>query len=103
MAEINESSLEHLLSLSRMEEKDQNRRTKILKDLSKILDYFNELKEVDTENIEPMSGGTFLSDVLRVDEEKYRDVSSKKEQRDMAVDQFPRNENGYLKVPGVFE
>ena len=102
MAEINEKSLDHLLALARMEEKDPKRREKLLKDLSKILDYFNELKEVDTENVEPMSGGTFLTDIMRNDEEKYRDSRKHEEQREKSVEQFPRKENDYLKIPPVF-
>jgi aspartyl-tRNA(Asn)/glutamyl-tRNA(Gln) amidotransferase subunit C len=102
MAEINEKSLEHLLSLARMEESDPKRREKLLKDLSKILDYFNELNEVDTDNIEPLSGGTFLSDIMREDKEKYRDNEQHKLQKNISVEQFPRHENGYLKIPPVF-
>lgn len=103
MSEINEKSLEHLLSLSRIEENDSQRRKKLLKDLSKILDYFNELKEVDTQNVEPLSGGTFLSDIMREDETKYRDDKKHKIQKDDSVGQFPRKENDYLKIPPVFE
>lgn len=103
MAEINEKSLEHLLSLARIEEKDPKRREKLLKDLSKILDYFNELNEVDTKNVESMSGGTFLTDVMRNDGEKYRNTDEHNAQREASVSQFPRSENDYLKIPPVFE
>jgi aspartyl-tRNA(Asn)/glutamyl-tRNA(Gln) amidotransferase subunit C len=103
MSEINEKSLEHLLSLARIEEKDAKRRGKLLKDLSKILDYFNELKEVNTEDITPLSGGTFLSDVFRQDDDKYRTKEEHEEQREKSVEQFPRKENKYLKIPPVFE
>ncbi len=103
MAEINEKSLDHLLALARMEEKDPKRRGKLLKDLSKILDYFNELNEIDTENVEPMSGGTFLTDVMRDDSTKYRDVHEHDLEREESLRQFPRKENDYLKIPPVFE
>ena len=102
MSEINDKSLEHLLSLARIEEKDVPGRKKLLKDLSKILDYFNELKEVDTQNVEPLSGGTFLSDVMRRDEEKFRPSEEHQNQREESVEQFPRKENRYLKIPPVF-
>lgn len=103
MAEINEKSLDHLLSLARIEEKDPKRREKLLKDLSKILDYFNELKEVDTQNVEPMSGGTFLTDIMRDDSVKYRDGREHEKQRTASTEQFPHQENDYLKIPPVFE
>jgi aspartyl-tRNA(Asn)/glutamyl-tRNA(Gln) amidotransferase subunit C len=102
MSEINEKSLEHLLSLARIGEKDVKRRGKLLKDLSKILDYFNELKEVDTENVEPLSGGTFLTDIMRPDEKKYRGNKEHDEQREKSIEQFSRKENDYLKIPPVF-
>jgi aspartyl-tRNA(Asn)/glutamyl-tRNA(Gln) amidotransferase subunit C len=85
-----------------MEEKDPKRREKLLKDLSKILDYFNELEEVNTQNVEPMSGGTFLTDIMRDDWEKYRDVHKHDAQREVSIKQFPRKENDYLKIPPVF-
>jgi len=103
MSEINEKSLEYLLSLARIEEKDAKRRGKLLKDLSKILDYFNELKEVNTENVEPLSGGTFLTDIMRSDEKKYRGNNEHGEQRKKSIEQFSRKENDYLKIPPVFE
>ena len=103
MAEINEKSLEHLLSLARIEETDPKRRAKLLKDLSKILDYFNELNEVNTQDVEPMSGGTFLSDIFREDSEKYRSKEEYDSQREKSTTQFPKKENGYLKIPPVFE
>ncbi len=102
MAEINEKSLEHLLSLARIEEADPKRREKLLKDLSKILDYFNELNEVNTQDVEPLSGGTFLSDIIRNDKEKYRNADEHKKQRDISINQFPKKENDYLKIPPVF-
>ena len=103
MADIKEKELERLLALARIEETNPKRREKLLKDLSKILDYFNELNEVDTQNIEPLSGGTFVSDVMRSDGDIYRDDQEHKKQRDISLGQFPRKENDYLKIPPVFE
>jgi len=45
--------LEQLLQLSLIEIKDKKEREKMLSDLEKILNYFSNLKEVDTENINP--------------------------------------------------
>ena len=101
---INEETLSHLFKLARIEEeKDPVRREKLLKDLSKILDHFNELEEVDTSNVEPMSGGTFLSDVSREDSTRYLSDEEKKGERDKIVEQFPKEERGHLRTPAVFE
>lgn len=94
---INKKTLEYLAELSRIElrEKDEG---KLLKDLQKILEYFEELKEVDTENIEPMTGGTIGKNVFRNDEEGPAPSNA-----EGLVEQFPEKENGFLKIPPVFE
>lgn len=105
---INKKTLEYLAELSRIElnERDEE---KLLKDLQKILDYFEELKEVDTEKIEPMAGGTternvFREDVLTgADAEKIPRESALSRRKSALVEQFPEKENGFLKVPPVFE
>ncbi|MFA6136422.1 MAG: Asp-tRNA(Asn)/Glu-tRNA(Gln) amidotransferase subunit GatC [Candidatus Paceibacterota bacterium] len=103
MSQINEEVLKHLFKLARIEEEQSpQRREKLLKDLSKILDYFNELNEVDTSNVEPMSGGTFLSDVFREDGQKSVDDDARGKQRKESVEQFPKKEGDYLKIPPVF-
>ncbi len=95
---INEKTLEYLANLSRIE-LDKRSEGKILEDIRKILNYFEELKEVDTENIEPMAGGTVEKNVFR------EDIKSDKQQAasDKLVEQFPKKENGFLKIPPVFE
>ena len=49
-----------------------------------------------------LADGNFLSDVFRDDGEKYRTKEEYEEQREKSVEQFPRKENKYLKVPPVF-
>ena len=52
---IDKKTLEHLTELSRIE-LEKKSEDKLLEDLQKILGHFEELKEVNTENIEPMAG-----------------------------------------------
>ena len=94
---IDKKTLEYLAQLSRLklEEKEQD---KLLKDLQKILDYFEFLKEVDTQHIEPMSGGTININVFR----EPKEVEVKDELRNL-TDQFLEKEDNYLKIPPVFE
>ena len=87
---INKKTLEYLAELSRIE-LDGRSEEKLLNDLQKILEYFEELKEVDTENIEPtrlpspegeafggqVAGGTIGKNVFRNDEE--RSTSNKRQ------------------------
>jgi len=96
MATINKKTIEHLAELARIE-LDKKEEEKLSKDLEKILEYFGELKELDTANIESMAGGTWETDVFRDDApERTPDTGKGKSQ-------FPEAENGYLKVPPVFE
>lgn len=95
MAELNKKTLEHLAELARLDLK-AGEEEKLLKNLQEILDYFKELQEVDTANVEPMTGGTSLKNVLREDEVGKTDDTGK------GPEQFPEQQGGFLKVPPVF-
>lgn len=99
MTSINKNTLEYLAGLARIE-LDKKSEDKLLKDLQKILDYFEELKEVDTKNIEPMTGGNiFTENVFREDELG----TSNQELATRLKEMFPEEKDGFLKVPAVFE
>ena len=93
---LNKKDLEKLAELARMDLK-KGEEDKLLKDLSGILDYFEELKEVDTEGIEPLTGATESLNVFREDD------NDSALQKGRAIDAFPEKSGGYLKVPPVFE
>ena len=59
--------LEHLAELARIDLKAGEEK-KLTKDLSNILDYFKELQELNTDGVEPMTGGTDLKNALREDQ-----------------------------------
>jgi aspartyl-tRNA(Asn)/glutamyl-tRNA(Gln) amidotransferase subunit C len=104
---INKKTLEYLAELARIE-LDSREEEKLLKDLQKILDYFEELKVLDTKNIEPLTGphsaegyekasGTSLKNVFRDDGERQ------KTNHGAGVEAFPETHDGFLKIPPVFE
>jgi aspartyl-tRNA(Asn)/glutamyl-tRNA(Gln) amidotransferase subunit C len=94
---IDKKLVEHLAKLVKI--KLGGDKEKITEDLKKVVGYFEELKEINTENVEPVSGGTLLKNVVRKDEyNKDKELSAKP-----AVRVFPDNKNGYLKTPPVFE
>ena len=95
---INKKTLEYLAELGRID-LDERSEDKLLRDLQSILEYFDELKEVDTENIEPMAGGTAQKNIFRDDE----NGENGKTKNENLVGQFPEKQNGYLKVPPVFK
>lgn len=92
---LTKKDLDKLAELARMDLNGKEE-GKILKDLDKILDYFGELKEADTEGIVPATGGTASENVFREDS---ADLNLDKNK---AIEAFPENSGGYLKVPPVF-
>ncbi len=102
---IDKKTLKYLAELGRIELSEKSE-DKLLKDIKIIFDYFEELKEADTEGVEPMTGGcaerggTEKLNVVRNDEIMDKNLNEK---RDKLIDAFPEKENGYLKTPAVFE
>lgn len=95
MSQITKKEIKHLAELARLEltEKDEE---KLEHDLGEILGYFNELKEINTDGVPPLTGGIFLVNCVRDDTaERTADTGKGK-------DQFPESSSGYLKVPSVF-
>jgi len=97
---INKKTLEHLAELSRIK-LDEKEVVKLLKDLREIFNYFNLLKEVDTDlsilNIKPLNGGT-------IDKNVFRSVETPSDwKKEKLTEQFLENKDNYLKIPPVFE
>ena len=99
---LTKKDLEHLAELARIDLKAGEEK-KLIKDLSNILDYFKELQELNTDGVEPMTGGTDLKNALREDVlEKDSETGKACLQVGRGKEAFPDEENGYLKVPPVF-
>ncbi|MEK7566074.1 MAG: Asp-tRNA(Asn)/Glu-tRNA(Gln) amidotransferase subunit GatC [Patescibacteria group bacterium] len=98
MTQIDKKTLEHLADLARIKitEKEED---KLVEDLKKILNFFEELRELDTEKIPPMAGGTDLKNTTREDETNKELVKN----RDILINSFPEKEDDFLKIPPVFE
>ena len=97
MAELHKKDVEHLAGLSRLELLSEEAGL-LTKDLERILNHFEELKEVNTEGVLPLTGGTSLSNIAR------EDVAEVNDDTGLGKDQFPEaNGDGFLKIPAVFE
>ena len=94
---INKQTLENLAQLARLE-LDPAKEEKMLKDLQAILGHFDELKSIDTNAVEPMTGGTHLRNALR-DDAADGNLSGN---TGKGLGSFPDKEGSYLKVPPVF-
>lgn len=95
---IDEKEVRHLAELAKVSLKEGDE-SRLVKDLGKILDHFEELREIDTENVEPMNGGNFGVNVHRHDDESI--IVDTSQERLLTL--FPEKESDYLKIPPVFE
>ncbi len=65
--------------------------------LSKVLDYIDQLNQVDTSNVEPTFNVSGQSNVMREDE------TAPSLSQDEALQNAPKKENGFFVTKGVFE
>jgi len=65
--------------------------------MTDILSYVDQLKEVEVSGIEPTSQVTGLLNVLR------NDTDSRQWDKEKLLSQTPETQDGYVKVPGVFD
>jgi aspartyl-tRNA(Asn)/glutamyl-tRNA(Gln) amidotransferase subunit C len=69
------------------------------KELSKILDYIEKLKEVDISKVKPTSHSIFLKNIMREDEIKKEDPEITKRLIEMA----PDKKEGYFKTKSILQ
>lgn len=85
--------LAHLARLEFNEEKEQE----MLQDLNKILDWMDKLRELDTEQVEPLTHMTEEVNVLR------EDVAMNTVTHEEALLNAPKKDSDYFRVPKVLE
>lgn len=93
---IDQNEVNHLLELSRLEISEIEKQN-LSKDLESILKYIDQLSEVATDNVEPMSGGTFNLNEYRKDNFENREFK-----REDVLKVAPRSDNDFFEVPKIF-
>jgi aspartyl-tRNA(Asn)/glutamyl-tRNA(Gln) amidotransferase subunit C len=96
---ITKETIQHLAKLARIELTPE-REDQLTKDVSKILDYVEELKAVNTDGLPEISQVTGLKNALREDVPANQLVGEAVNQR--LVDCAPASEDGYVKVKAIF-
>lgn len=86
--------VEHVAKLARLDLTEEEK-VKFSKQLGNVLKYVEQMNEVDTSNVEPLSHVVDFNNVMREDEIHY-DCS--KEELMMNA---PEEENGFFKVPKI--
>jgi len=91
---VSKEQVEHVAKLARLELRE-NEKDKLVEQFSNILEYFNQLSEVDTEGVEPMAHAIPMVNVMR------EDSADKVVTRDEIMKNAPLEENGFFKVPKI--
>ena len=90
------ATIRRLAELAKLEF-DEKQKQEIAKDLGRMLDFVDKLKELDTQGVEPL---IYMSDEVNV----LRDDEAKTEiTRDEALSNAPKRDSDYFKVPKVLE
>ncbi len=93
---INKEVLQKIAHLARLELKPE-KEEELKKDLEEILDWVEELNEVDTEGLEPLTNMSFEINALR--EDKVGEVLS----REKGLKNAPDHDDQYFRVPKVLD
>jgi aspartyl-tRNA(Asn)/glutamyl-tRNA(Gln) amidotransferase subunit C len=93
---ISIKDVDHIANLARIELSDAEKK-EFSSQLSDIVGYIDKLKEVDTENVEPVSQVTGMVNVMREDVAKVCDEETRK----IIASNFPEEQDGYIKVKQI--
>lgn len=95
---ISRKDVQHIARLARIE-LAPDEEEKFEKELSAILEFVAKLGEVGTATVEPLTGGTSLTNVMRED---GASVPRNTETGPPLIAAAPRKRNGYVEVEAVF-
>lgn len=96
MSKLKKADVEHVAKLANLPLDEKEVET-FLKNMSEVIEYVEQLDEVDTENVEPTSQTTGLLNRDREDKINQQRVLD----QETAISQAPSHEAGYFKVPMI--
>jgi len=101
---LSKKETEKIADLARLKLEDKEL-TKFAGQLSGVLDNFKMLSEVDTKNTKTTSQVTGLNNICREDKKilDWKTDKDIKKNREKLLANAPKQEDGFIKVPGVFE
>jgi aspartyl-tRNA(Asn)/glutamyl-tRNA(Gln) amidotransferase subunit C len=94
--EINEEIVDHIAHLSRLEFEGE-KKVAIREDLQRIITFIDKLREVDTENVEPLIFMT--EEVNRLREDIPVDSLTQEE----VLKNAPKRDSDYFRIPKVLD
>ena len=93
---INLKTIKHISKLSRISVDDEKAK-KLAGDMNSIFDFIEKLKELDTDNVEPLTSVAETTLKLRVDEVKSGNI------REQILKNSPDENEDFFVVPRVVE
>lgn len=93
---ITKKQIEEIANLARIKLTEEEKE-KYISQLSSVLDYFEQLKEIDTKDIEPLINPNSIIDVLRED----KAINCDEEIVENILVQMPEKKGRYLKVKRI--
>ena len=93
---ITKDQVEHVAKLARLALTEEEKEL-YTQQLSKILDYIDQLNEVNTEGVEPMTQPIPTVNVMR------EDIVKKQFTREAILNNAPHEEYGFFRVPKIGE
>ena len=98
MGLLSQKDVEHIAKLARIQLTDTEKK-KLVSELSSILSYIDQLKEVDTKGVPPTAQVTGLTDVLRDDVAIRQSVDI----REQLLNAAPKRTGDFVETKAVFE
>lgn len=95
---ITKEKIEEIANLARIKLTEKEKMIYV-KQFASILGYFEQLKEVDTENAKPLINANSATNIMREDDIKERDPSVAQN----ILEQFPEKKGNYLKVKKIMQ
>ena len=86
--------VEHVAKLARLELTEEEKEL-YTKQLGAVLEYVNQMNEVDTSNVEPMTQVINFVNVMRDDKVVYEHT------KEELLKNAPEEENGFFRVPKI--
>ena len=94
--EITDELVDHIAHLARLEFEGE-KKEEIKADLNKIIDFVDQLNEVDTEGVEPL---IFMTDAINVLREDKAEVTISQAE---ALKNAPNKDSDYIKIAKVLK
>ncbi len=94
---LSRKEVQHIADLAKVKLSNDDL-DKFGQELSAILSFVEKLQEINTDDVEPVNGGTFLENVLREDDE-FNEPN--KSFSDKFIANAPKSEGRYLKVKKI--